>query len=320
MTSITTSPTTTPKGKGKAKALPSSPLASPSLPAAHESSESSTSSSASSSDSSSASDSDFDDSDSEDEITQEYLDSLLEKARQNILAKQGEGSSANLAEDFTPPAEEDILLLGDAKSEQQKLPALDPGRIPKPYITLGATRRDPSSLNDPDAERTAQSTSSLKAPAPPLPPPELTNSGKPLTKKEKKALKNKTAGPDWFDLPAPAEADLPRLHREVEALRLRNQLDPKRFYRKEEGEGKGIKGLPKHFAIGTIIPTSMPFGTTSGDNLSRAERKRTLVDELVDDAEARRYAKRKFSELQTSRGKTGRGTLHAKKMARKPKW
>jgi hypothetical protein len=62
-------------------------------------------------------------------------------------------------------------------------------------------------------------------------------------------LKNKTAGPDWFDLPAPTEADLPRLYREVEALRLRNQLDPKRFYRKDEGEGKGIKGLPKHFAV-----------------------------------------------------------------------
>lgn len=32
-------------------------------------------------------------------------------------------------------------------------------------------------------------------------------------------------------------------------MRLRNQLDPKRFYRKDEGEGKGIKGLPKYFAV-----------------------------------------------------------------------
>jgi len=66
-------------------------------------------------------------------------------------------------------------------------------------------------------------------------------------------LKNKPAGPDWFNLPAPAEADLPRLYREVEALRLRNQLDPKRFYKKDEGEGKGIKGLPKHFAVGVSL-------------------------------------------------------------------
>lgn len=62
-------------------------------------------------------------------------------------------------------------------------------------------------------------------------------------------MKEKTAGPGWFDLPAPNAAELPRLYREVEALRLRNQLDPKRFYKKDEGEGKGIKGLPKHFAV-----------------------------------------------------------------------
>jgi hypothetical protein len=42
------------------------------------------------------------------------------------------------------------------------------------------------------------------------------------------------------------------LYHEVEALRLRNQLDPKRFYRKDEGEGKGIKGLPKYFAVSTF--------------------------------------------------------------------
>ena len=59
----------------------------------------------------------------------------------------------------------------------------------------------------------------------------------------------KTAGPSWFDLPAPSEAELPRLYHEVEALRLRNQLDPKRFYRKDAGEGKGIKGLPKYFSV-----------------------------------------------------------------------
>jgi hypothetical protein len=151
-------------------------------------------------------------------------------------------------------------------------------------------------------------------------------------------MKEKTTGPGWFDLPAPDAADLPRLHREVEALRLRNQIDPKRFYKKDEGEGKGIKGLPKHFAvrckcasttphnhveniqIGTILPSSTPFGTASTDNLTRAERKRTIVDELVDDAEAKRYAKKKFLELQSVRGAKGRGTLAKKKAARKMKW
>ena len=151
-------------------------------------------------------------------------------------------------------------------------------------------------------------------------------------------LKHVTSGPDWFDLPAPSEADLPRLYREVEALRLRNQLDSKRFYKKDEGEGKGIKGLPKFFAvcllfrekirllkiptlkIGTILPSTTPFGTASSDNLTRANRKRTLVDELVDDAEAKRYAKKKFEDLQSVRGARGRNTLHAKLAMRRGKW
>jgi len=207
------------------------------------------------------------------------------------------------------------------RSPSYGLPPLDPGTLPPSYITFGESPNDaPSAIRDLDVERVIESSSSRSVPAPPAPPPELTKSGKPLTKKEKKALKEKTAGPIWFDLPAPAEADLPRLYKEYEALRLRNQLDPKRFYRKDPGEGRGIKGLPKHFAIGTIIPTSTPFGGPSADSLPRSARKRTLVDELVDDAETRQFAKRKFNQLQSSRAAKGRGTLEARYGARKPKW
>ncbi|KAF8262541.1 Fcf2 pre-rRNA processing-domain-containing protein [Lactarius quietus] len=283
------------------------------------SSGSSTSSFSSSSESGSESESESkhsaDDSedDSEDEVSQEYLDSLLEKARASIARKAAKNGSAQDA------PEEDVIRLNDLEAEG--LPPLDPGTLPPSYITFGESPHDaPSAIRDLDVERVLESSSSRTVPAPPPPPPVLTKSGKPLTKKEKKALKEKTAGPKWFDLPAPAEADLPRLYKEYDALRLRNQLDPKRFYRKDPGEGRGIKGLPKHFAIGTIIPTSTPFGGPSVDSLPRSARKRTLVDELVDDAEARHYAKRKFNELQSSRSAKGRGTLAARYAARKPKW
>ncbi|KAG6841965.1 hypothetical protein C0991_004456 [Blastosporella zonata] len=290
------STTTSRKGKEKVIDLPSD-------------SESSTS--GSSADSSDASDSDSDD----EPVTPEYLESLLEKARQSYAAAAAKESGAN----FTAGEEEVITL--DEDAGQKPLPQLDPGTLPPAYFELGASRHDgPSKMRDPDIELAERASSSRAVPAPPIAPPELTKSGKPLTRKEKKELKNKTAGSDWFDLPAPAEADLPRLYREVEALRLRNQLDPKRFYRKDEGEGKGIKGLPKYFAIGTILPSSTPFGTASGDNLTRANRKRTLVDELVDDAEAKRYAKKKFEDLQSVRGAKGKNTLAAKKAMRRAKW
>ncbi|KAF5369552.1 hypothetical protein D9758_002555 [Tetrapyrgos nigripes] len=260
------------------------------------------------SDSDSSTSSDASDSPENEDATLEYLDALLEKAKKNaalaasITDKAGEG--------------EDVLVLQN--ESKPPIPRLNPGPLPPSYFSRKDLGKDKiPSLRDPDAELATQVSG---IPSAPVRPPELTKSGKALTKKEKKELKNKTAGSDWFDLPAPSEADLPRLYREVEALRLRRQMDPKRFYRREEGEGKGMKGLPKHFAIGTVVATNTPFGGASSENLTRAERKRTLVDELVDDAETKRYAKRKFDELQGVRGAKGKNTLQAKKAARKPKW
>lgn len=226
-------------------------------------------------------------------ITQEYLDSLLQKARANASATK----AVKLVENAH--GEEDLITI--ESGIKRPPPRLDPGTVPKPYFNL---KQDSNTLRDPAVERAEQAVATLSAPAPPIPPTELTRSGRPLTKKQLKDQKNRTAGRDWFDLPAP-EADLPRLYREVDALRLRNHLDPKRFYRKDDGEGKGIKGLPKHFAIGTIVTSHTPFGGASNDNLPRASRKRTLVEELVEDSEARAYAKRKFEELQQIREAKG---------------
>ncbi|CUA75144.1 Deoxynucleotidyltransferase terminal-interacting protein 2 [Rhizoctonia solani] len=140
-----------------------------------------------------------------------------------------------------------------------------------------------------------------------------------LTKRERKEMKLMTAGPKWFDLPAPSDADRPRLAQELEALRLRNALDPKRFYRKDAEGSK--RETPKYFAIGKIVDTATPFRDADhSQNLTRAERKRTIVEELVEDAEARRYAKKKFADLQSVRGERGRGTLARKFAKRKPKW
>lgn len=62
-------------------------------------------------------------------------------------------------------------------------------------------------------------------------------------------MKNATAGADWFDLPAPRPHELPELYKQVEALRLRRAMDPKVHAKADPGEKKGIKGLPKFFAV-----------------------------------------------------------------------
>jgi len=68
------------------------------------------------------------------------------------------------------------------------LPKLNPGLLPS-YITLGKTRFDgPLSMRDPEVERAERASGSTSLPAPPIRPAELTKSGKPLTKKEKKEV------------------------------------------------------------------------------------------------------------------------------------
>ena len=95
--------------KGKGKALPEEQEH---LEA--EEDVSSASSSASDSDTDSESDT-SDSSDSEEEITQEQLDSLLEKARQNALSKSSTLPLQNAFEDGT-----DMIRLGDHEAEDAK--------------------------------------------------------------------------------------------------------------------------------------------------------------------------------------------------------
>ncbi|TKY85060.1 hypothetical protein EX895_006140 [Sporisorium graminicola] len=87
-------------------------------------------------------------------------------------------------------------------------------------------------------------------------------------------------------------ASAEQLRREVQALRLRNALDPKRFYRASAKN----QAMPKFAQLGRIIASPLEPKAV----LSRQERGRTVVEELIRDAEAASYAKRKFSESQAS--------------------
>ena len=84
-----------------------------------------------------------------------------------------------------------------------RIPKLNPGRLPVPYITRLKPVSGPSkgkgqesslssrliSIRDPELEKLEKATAFLDGPAPPTPPPELTKSGKPLTKKQRKEVR-----------------------------------------------------------------------------------------------------------------------------------
>ncbi|RUP49407.1 Fcf2 pre-rRNA processing-domain-containing protein [Jimgerdemannia flammicorona] len=125
-----------------------------------------------------------------------------------------------------------------------------------------------------------------------------------LSRKEKVEERAKTAGPSWFSMSAPELT--PELKRDLQLIKLRSVLDPKRHYKKDN-----VKGLPKYFEMGTIIEGPTEFYSS---RLTRRERKSTIVDELAADVEARRYYKRKFLEVQEM--KQAGGKRHYKKVKR----
>lgn len=136
-------------------------------------------------------------------------------------------------------------------------------------------------------------------------------------KKDRQREMEKTAGAKWFDLPAfprpsvgkasgtsrgKAKVGAPtngptaeEMTRQVQAIRLRNAMDPKQFYR--GGNGAGDKGMPAFAQMGRIISSTLEPSST----LTRSERGRTVVDELVKDAQNAAYTKRKFGEVSAGR-------------------
>ncbi|RDW59273.1 Fcf2 domain-containing protein [Aspergillus mulundensis] len=82
-----------------------------------------------------------------------------------------------------------------------------------------------------------------------------------------------TAGSDWFDLP---KTELtPELKRDLQILRMRSILDPKRHYKKENGKAQP----PKYSQVGTIIEGPVEF--FSG-RIAKRDRKKTFVEEALD--------------------------------------
>ncbi|CAI2182100.1 2046_t:CDS:2, partial [Funneliformis geosporum] len=109
-----------------------------------------------------------------------------------------------------------------------------------------------------------------------------------LSKKERQKLRESTIGPGWFDMKKPEIT--PEIKRDLQIIKLRNVLDPKRFYKKDN-----TKGLPKYFEIGTIKEGPTEFFSS---RIPRKERKQTIADELLADEKSKSYFKRKFSEIQ----------------------
>ncbi|KAM0334069.1 hypothetical protein ACHAQA_001089 [Verticillium albo-atrum] len=117
------------------------------------------------------------------------------------------------------------------------------------------------------------------------------------------------AGPGWFGLPKtdPNDKDLKR---DMQLLQMRGTaLDPSRHYKKESLKAR----MPRYAHVGRIVEGPTDYFSA---RLTRKERKRTLVDELLAAEKASGKFKSKFNDIQ-GRKSSGKKAFYKKLVAQR---
>ncbi|CAD5117464.1 DgyrCDS6232 [Dimorphilus gyrociliatus] len=135
------------------------------------------------------------------------------------------------------------------------------------------------------------------------------NLSKRQEKKTRREERSKTKGLNWFDMKAPEMTE--ELKNNLTILQYRRALDPKRFYKAPD-----LKTLPKFFQTGKVIESPAEFYSS---RVPIKQRKATLVDELLADAEFRKYNKKKYEEIQKVNMKKRRSATKRSKHLKKKK-
>ncbi|MFH4975003.1 hypothetical protein AB6A40_001712 [Gnathostoma spinigerum] len=118
-------------------------------------------------------------------------------------------------------------------------------------------------------------------------------------KKLRKAEREKTKGDEWFNMPATSVNE--DIARDLEIIQMRSSIDPKAHYRKPD---RSV--LPKYFQVGTVIASKADYYSS---RLTKKERKRTIVEELIADNEFLAEQKRKYQEIKAMEAVTKRGAF-----------
>ena len=98
-----------------------------------------------------------------------------------------------------------------------------------------------------------------------------------------------TAGPNWFDLPKTKLT--PDMKRDLQLLKMRGVLDPKRHYKKDNSK----KLIPEFSQIGTVVEGPTEYFSS---RLPNKERRRTFVDEVLTNERSTGRFKVKYKDIQ----------------------
>ncbi|XP_049910580.1 deoxynucleotidyltransferase terminal-interacting protein 2 [Epinephelus moara] len=118
-----------------------------------------------------------------------------------------------------------------------------------------------------------------------------------------RAERAKSTGDGWFNMKAPEITQ--ELKGDLQVLKMRGSMDPKRFYKKNDRDG-----FPKYFQVGTVVDSAVDFYHS---RIPKKERKRTMVEELLSDAEFRQKNKKKFQHIVAEKAAQGAGKRNKKK-------
>ncbi|TRY96026.1 hypothetical protein DNTS_006092 [Danionella cerebrum] len=126
-------------------------------------------------------------------------------------------------------------------------------------------------------------------------------------KLKRKAERDKTTGDGWFNMKAPELTE--ELKNDLKVLKMRSALNPKHFYKKNDREG-----FPKYFQVGTVVDSPVDFYHS---RIPKKQRKQTIVEELLADAEFRSSNKRRYQEIMSEKAAQAAGKQHKKKKSHK---
>ncbi|XP_023677169.2 deoxynucleotidyltransferase terminal-interacting protein 2 [Paramormyrops kingsleyae] len=116
-------------------------------------------------------------------------------------------------------------------------------------------------------------------------------------KVKRREEREKTTGDGWFNMKAPELTE--ELKNDLRALKMRSAMDPKRFYKKNDREG-----FPKYLQVGTVVDSPVDFYHA---RIPKKQRKRTIVEELLSDAEFRSRNKKKYQEIMAEKAAMASG-------------
>lgn len=113
-------------------------------------------------------------------------------------------------------------------------------------------------------------------------------------KADKKKEKSQTKGPEWYNLPATTLT--PEVENDLKVIQMRSALDPKHFYKKNDLK----TALPKYFQVGKVLDSPVDF---YHNRVPKKQRKSTVVEELLADAEFQKSSRKRFKEIIEQRKK-----------------